>query len=81
MYNTHTHRRYKDLRLIICQKENTASQSHCSSQLSPTPPDTLTMHFEGQGLRGVVWLGHVFVVGHTAVGPLVVPSCAGNRQH
>lgn len=38
------------------------------------------MHFEGQRLGGVVWLGRIFGVGHTAVGPLIEPSSVGDGQ-
>lgn len=46
----------------------------------PCQPQELTMHFDGQRLGGVVWRSHIFSVRHTAVGPVVEPSCIGDRQ-
>lgn len=51
-----------------------------STQLLPIINQALTMHFDGQWLGGVVWCSHIFVVGHTAVGPLIETSCTGDRQ-
>lgn len=38
------------------------------------------MHFEFQQLGGVVWGSHIVEVGHTAVGPLIVPPCSRDCQ-
>lgn len=42
--------------------------------------EALTMHFEFQQRGGHVRGGHVFAVGHTAVGPLAEQRCVGDEQ-
>lgn len=43
-------------------------------QASIISTQTLTMYFDAEHLRGVVWCSHIFSVGHTAKGPFKEPS-------
>lgn len=48
--------------------------------LPPVSTQVLTMHFEGQRLWELVFSSHIFTVGHTAIGPLIVTPCMRDRQ-
>lgn len=51
-----------------------------SKQPILVPTQTLTMHFQGQHLGGVVWGGHIFGIRYTAVEPVMVRSSVGDSQ-
>lgn len=74
----------KNLRFLYLAKEKYSITDSLFNRQSPhtTYPSTqaLTVYFDGQLLGGVVWCSHIVGVGHTAVGPLRVPSCSGDSH-